>query len=82
MVVYFILYPAIPLIDSHTKGIMGWTQIKEYKEDLQKIEQVRAPWENKLKGMTPAAILADSELTNYTISSAKVLFGDRSSSWR
>jgi len=77
VVVYFILYPSIPLVDSYTKGVMGWTQIKEYKEDLQKIEQVRAPWENKLKGMTPAAILADSELKEYTISSAKVLFGDR-----
>ncbi len=77
VVVYFILYPAIPLVNGYTKGIMGWTQIKEYKEDLQKIEQVRAPWENKIKGMTPAAILADSELTNYTVSSAKVLFGDR-----
>ena len=77
VVVYFILYPSIPLVDSYTKGVMGWTQIKEYKEDLQKIEQVRAPWENKLKGKTPAAILADPELTSYTISSAKVLFGDR-----
>ncbi len=77
VLVYFILYPSIPLIDSHTKGIMGWTQIKEYKEDLDKIEQVRAPWENKLKGMSAAAILADSDLTSYTISSAKVLFGDR-----
>lgn len=77
VIVYFILYPAIPLVDGYTKGIMGWTQIKEYKEDLSQIEQVRAPYENKLKGMTPAAILADSELTSYTISSAKVLFGDR-----
>jgi len=77
VLVYFILYPSIPLVDSYTKGVMGWTQIKEYKEDLRKIEQVRAPWENKLKGMSAAAILADSDLTSYTISSAKVLFGDR-----
>jgi len=75
--VYFILYPSIPLIDSHTKGIMGWTQIKEYKEDLSQIEQVRAPYEDKLKGMSATAILADPELTRYTISAAKVLFGDR-----
>lgn len=75
--VYFILYPSIPLVDSHTKGIMGWTQIKEYKEDLSQIEQVRAPYEDKLKGMSATAILADPELTRYTISAAKVLFGDR-----
>ena len=77
VIVYFILYPAIPLVNDYTKGIMGWSQIKEYKEDLQEIEKVRAPYENKLKGMSAAAILADRELTSYTISSAKVLFGDR-----
>ncbi len=75
--VYFILYPSIPLISSHTKGIMGWTQIKEYKEDLGKIELVRAPYEDKLKDMSAADILTDPELTRYTISAAKVLFGDR-----
>jgi cytochrome c oxidase cbb3-type subunit 3 len=56
---------------------MGWTMMEEYKEDLSKIEQVRAPYENKLKGMSAAAILGDPELTRYTISAAKVLFGDR-----
>lgn len=79
VVVYFVLYPSIPLATSYTKGILGWTAIKEYKEDLGTIEKIRAPYENKLKGMTPAAILADRELTNYTVRSAKVLFGDRCS---
>jgi len=26
-VIYFILYPAIPLVHESTKGILGWTQI-------------------------------------------------------
>lgn len=75
--VYFILYPSIPTLHGYTKGILGWTQIKEYKKELQEIEEIRAPYENKLKGMTPAAVLADRELTSYTINAAKVLFGDR-----
>lgn len=77
VVVYFILYPAIPLVDDATKGVMGWTQIKEYKQDLSVVEEIRAPFENRIKNNSAAAILADSELSAYTEKSAKVLFGDR-----
>jgi cytochrome c oxidase cbb3-type subunit 3 len=77
VVVYVILYPAIPLVEGYTKGILGWTQMKRLNDSVADIEKVRAPYENRLKGMTPAAILADDDLVNYTVRSAKVLFGDR-----
>ena len=77
IVVYFILYPSIPLVDGWTKGVLGWTQMKRLNETVAEIEAIRAPFENKLKGMSAAAILADDELSNYTVASAKVLFGDR-----
>lgn len=77
MVVYFILYPSIPLVDGWTKGVLGWTQMKRLNDSVKEIEAVRAPFENKIKGMSAAAIIADDELSNYTIASAKVLFGDR-----
>ena len=77
LLVYFILYPSIPLVSSHTKGVLGWTQMKRLQETTAEIDTVRAPFENKLKGMTPAAILADDALAKYTVASAKVLFGDR-----
>lgn len=77
VLIYFILYPAIPLVSGYTKGIMGWTQMNEYQEDLSSIEEIRAPYESRIQGMTPAEILADRELSQYTVRSAKVLFGDR-----
>ncbi len=77
VIAYFILYPSIPLVNDYTKGIMGWTSIKEYKADLQEIEQVRAPFEAKIEKMSAAEILADPELSAYVEKSAKVLFGDR-----
>ena len=77
IVVYFILYPSIPLVDGWTKGVLGWTQMKRLNETVAEIEAIRAPFENKLKGMSATAILADDELSNYTVASAKVLFGDR-----
>ena len=77
IVIYFILYPSIPLVNDATKGILGWTQMKRLQGNIEAIETIRAPYENKLKGMTALAILDDQELSNYTVRSAKVLFGDR-----
>ncbi len=76
VVLYSILYPMWPLINTHTKGILGWTSIKEYKEDLKEIEAMRAKYEQQLPGKSAAEILADPELKQYVVRSAKVLFGD------
>ncbi|MEK7811713.1 MAG: c-type cytochrome, partial [Pseudomonadota bacterium] len=50
--------------------------IKEMEADKSVVDEVRGKYEAKLKDMTPAAILADSELTEYVTRSGKVLFGD------
>jgi cytochrome c oxidase cbb3-type subunit 3 len=76
VVAYTVLYPSWPMISSHTTGLLGWTSIKEYKQDLQEIEAIRAPYENKIAKMSAEEILADNDLSNYTVRSAKVLFGD------
>jgi len=77
-VVYFIYYPSFPVSGTSVfaKGIGGWTTIKEMEADKGEVDAVRGKFEARLKGMTPAAILADSELTEYVIRSGKVLFGD------
>jgi cytochrome c oxidase cbb3-type subunit 3 len=77
-VVYFAYYPSIPVSNMHGyfKGLGGWTAITEMEADKGLVDEVRGKYEAKLKGMTPAAILADSELTEYVTRSGKVLFGD------
>jgi len=77
LIVYFILFPSIPLLHGATKGVLGWTQMKRLKETVAEVEQVRAPYETKLAAMDANAIIADRELSDYTVASAKVLFGDR-----
>ncbi len=77
VLVYFILYPSIPLATDFTKGVMGWTAIKEYKADLKTVEDIRAPYEAKIAAMPASEILADSELSSYVEKSGKVLFGER-----
>lgn len=76
VLIYFILYPSLPLVTGNTTGLLGWTQIKEYKEDLAKIESIRAPFEERIAEMSAEDILADDELLRYVIGSTKVLYGD------
>ncbi len=73
---YAILYPMWPTATGYTKGIMGWTQMQEYEQGLEQVQAVRAQYEDQLKTMSAEAILADPGLTQYTLASAKVLFGD------
>lgn len=78
VVIYFIYYPSIPVSNAHGyfKGLGNWTAITEMEADKSVVDEVRGKYEAKLKDMTPAAILADSELTEYVTRSGKVLFGD------
>ena len=76
---YIVLYPSIPLANSHSKGLLGWTAIKEYTQDKQAIDVVREPYEKRIREMSAEAILADRELVSYVTRSAKVLFGDNCS---
>ncbi|MEJ1382002.1 MAG: cytochrome-c oxidase, cbb3-type subunit III [Candidatus Sedimenticola sp. (ex Thyasira tokunagai)] len=76
VLVYVVLYPAIPGITSYTKGIMGWTSIGEYKEGLDEVVAARSEYEARIKDKSAAEILADPDLKGYTLAAAKVLFGD------
>jgi len=70
------MWPALPGSQGFTKGVTGWTQMKEYQDGVAEVEAVRAPFETKLAGMSAADILKDEGLSTYTVASAKVLFGD------
>lgn len=83
VVVYWLMYPGIPVAlgGYHFEGfgLPGsgkWTAIQELEADTKVLEAVRSPYENKLKNLTPAAILADQELSEYVSRSGKVLFSD------
>ncbi|OOZ36252.1 cytochrome-c oxidase, cbb3-type subunit III [Solemya velesiana gill symbiont] len=75
-IAYGFIYPMWPIGQEPTKGMTGWSQMKEYQQGVDEIEAVRAEFETKIKGMTAAEILGDEGLSAYTVASAKVLFGD------
>lgn len=73
---YYILYPAIPLVNTYTKGVLGWTSTGEYHKGRQAIEEIRAPFESRIATMSVDQVLADSELRDYSVRAARVLFAD------
>ncbi|MCU7814429.1 MAG: c-type cytochrome [Candidatus Thiodiazotropha sp. (ex Rostrolucina anterorostrata)] len=75
-IVYGVLYPMWPVGQEPTQGIMGWSQMDEYKAGIDEVEAVRAEFETQIKGMTAKEILAAPGLSQYTVASAKVSFGD------
>ncbi len=79
VIIYLLLYPSIPIafgMNDHFKGLLHWTAIGELREDQAAVDAVRKKYEDKIKAMAPAAILADRELSEYVTRSGKVLFGD------
>ncbi len=87
VVAYWVIYPSVPISLAGTHwtgvGVAGmdgkWTAIKELAVDQATLDAVRGPYEKKIKDMTPAAILADRELSEYVIRSGRVLFADNCS---
>jgi cytochrome c oxidase cbb3-type subunit 3 len=73
---YATLYPFWPTATSYTKGLLGWTQMQEYKDGVVQIQEMRKEFEEQIAKMTPAEIAQDPGLKEYTVASAKVLFGD------
>lgn len=78
-VIYGFIYPMWPIGHEPTKGLTGWTQMKEYQQAMAEVQAVRAPFEEKIAGMNAAQILQDAGLVEYVQRAGKVLFGDNCS---
>jgi len=73
---YLLLYPSIPLVHESTKGLLGWTMIKEYKAAVAEGDAIKAPYLNKVSAMSGQDLLADASMRNFSESGAKAVFGD------
>ncbi len=73
---YLVLYPSIPLVNGSTKGLLGYSSIKEYKAEVAKYDELRAPEMAKLEKMSAQEILGDQEMLNFANSYTNAIFGD------
>jgi cytochrome c oxidase cbb3-type subunit 3 len=80
IIFYAVYYPTIPLASGFTKGVAGWTAIKEYEESYNELKAWRqhkfADKEEKLASLPLADIMKSEDLKLYAVATSKMLFGD------
>ena len=64
---YWVVYPAIPLATSFTKGVFGWTSREQVVKDLDGLKEIRGPMTAKIE----TASLQDIEKTPELFSFAR-----------
>jgi cytochrome c oxidase cbb3-type subunit III len=64
---YTIFYPAWPLINSATQGILGYSSRAELHREIERVETERAGLNEALATKDLSEVLADEELRNFAI---------------
>ena len=73
--IYWILYPAWPLGNFHTPGIMGWTQRAELEQHLADAKKAQSVFTDKIAAAPLAEIRTNPELLNFALAGGKAAFG-------
>ena len=71
---YTILYPAWPMVNSATSGVLGWSTRGDVAEEIAAVEEANAPMNARLEGTELTAIAADPQLGSYAVSSGSAVF--------
>ena len=73
-VIYTIFYPAWPLINGATQGLLHTNYRKELAAEMQRYDEANAPIQAKLVAADLDAIAADPELSNYAMNAGRAVF--------
>ncbi len=73
---YMIVYPAVPLVSSYTKGVFGWSARGAVTAELADLQSARAPMVNALAAASFADIEKDPKMLAFARAQGKAAFGD------
>ena len=73
---YYFFYPAIPLVNDYTKGLLGYSQRESVAEQLAAAEEAKKHWRDQIAAMELAAIKDDPELLRFAMAGGEAAFGD------
>lgn len=73
-VLYTIAYPAWPLVNSATQGLLGQNNRIAVAEEIKRFEEANAPVEAKLVAADLTEISSDPDLVNYTQNAGGAIF--------
>jgi len=75
-VLWWVLYPAIPSLSGHTKGLLGYDQRAEYAKQAAAAAEAQKVWIDKISASTTEQINGDAELLNFAMSGGKAIFNE------
>ncbi|MQY42424.1 cytochrome-c oxidase, cbb3-type subunit III [Epibacterium sp. SM1969] len=71
---YTIAYPAWPMVNRATTGLLGWSTRANVAEDIAAVDAANGPINARLEAVDMAAIAADPDLHSYAISAGSAVF--------
>lgn len=71
---YTVAYPAWPLINGATAGVLGWSTRADVAAEIAAVEEANAPMNARLEAADLTAIGSDSELGPYAVSAGSAVF--------
>ncbi len=71
---YMIAYPAWPMINGATPGLLGYSSRAEVAKDIATVDAANAPLNDKIVSLDLAAIAGDAEVGNYAVSAGGAVF--------
>ena len=75
-VLYWIAYPAWPMVSSYTYGMLGWTSREAVQTDLADLRSHRAVFADRLAAASLEEIEANPELLSFARAQGRAAFGD------
>ena len=71
---YTVAYPAWPMINSATAGVLGWSTRADVQAEIDAVNEANAPVNAKLEAIELTEISADANLNSYAVSSGAAVF--------
>ncbi|MGF1456165.1 MAG: cytochrome-c oxidase, cbb3-type subunit III [Alphaproteobacteria bacterium] len=75
-VIYMVLYPAIPLIDSYTKGLLNNSDREQVEADVEALRAERAEKGAGLQTLSLEEVRSDPALLEFALAAGASAFGD------
>ena len=75
-VLWWILYPAIPVLHSYSKGLLGYNSHQVYEQEAAAAAQAQKVWIDKINASTTQQINDTPELLNFALGGGKALFNE------
>lgn len=75
-VVYWVLYPSWPLVNSYTSGVMGWQSRSAVRADLEALRAQRGAMAERLAATPLDDVRGDPGLLAFALAQGRASFGD------